>query len=179
VTQEARLANMVSVKHLVAALALALAACTPPADTSDDASSGTSASGAFSAPYEIFDGDRALELTEQCSRTSPGPVESTWTPTDADVRAMEPALLERVRRELATATGSQENARDYVRQYGGLVTGGRRVIYTHGFIERIDDPDEGWRTHARIICDGGPITFGVEYDPATRQFSNFAFNGQA
>jgi hypothetical protein len=153
-----------------AALAIVLlAACTPPAGTDPSG-------GAFSAPYEIFDGDRALELTEQCSRISPGPVESTWTPSDSDIRAMEPALLERVRRELATAN-TQEDAAAYVRQYGGLVISGRRVIYAHGFIEHIDDPDQGWRTHARIICDGGPITFGVEYDPATRQFANFAFNG--
>ena len=34
-----------------------------------------------------------------------------------------------------------------------------------------------WRTQATQICDGGTITFGVEYDPATGQFSNFAFNG--
>jgi hypothetical protein len=160
---------MVSVKHAAAVLALALAACTPP--------SGPSSGGdAFSAPYEIFDGERALELTEQCSRISPGPVESTWTPSESDIRAMEPALLERVGQELTDAS-AQENAGAYIRQYGGLVIGGKRVIYTHGFLERIDDPDEGWRTHARIICDGGPITFGVEYDPATREFSNFAFNG--
>jgi hypothetical protein len=163
---------MVSTKHILAAFALALAACTPPTGPSG----GGGAGGAFSAPYEIFDGDRALELTEQCSRISPGPVESTWTPSDSDIRAMEPALLERVRQELTTA-GAQEDAAAYIRQYGGLVIAGKRVIYSHGFIERIDDPDEGWRTHARIICDGGPITFGVEYDPATREFANFAFNG--
>jgi hypothetical protein len=167
---------MVSVKHLLAALAVTLAACTPPTEPSAGGDNSGMSSGAFSAPHEIFAGERALELTEQCSRVSPGPVENTWTPSAADIDAMEPALLERVRQELATA-GAQEDAATYVRQYGGLVIGGKRVIYTHGFIERIDDPDEGWRTHARIICDGGPITFGVEYDLATRAFSNFAFNG--
>jgi hypothetical protein len=160
-----------------AALVLALAACTPPTGPSaGDNSNSEANSGAFTAPYEIFAGDRALELTEQCSRISPGPVESTWTPSASEISAMEPALLERVRQELTTAN-AQEDAAAYIRQYAGLVIGGRRVIYTHGFIERIDDPDEGWRTHARIICDGGPITFGVEYDPATRTFANFAFNG--
>jgi hypothetical protein len=167
---------MVSVKHVVAALALTLIACTPPPSTNDDASPPTDASGSFSAPYEIFAGDRALELTEQCSRISPGPVDSTWTPSASEISAMEPALLERVRQELTTAN-AQEDAAAYIRQYAGLVIAGRRVIYTHGFIEGIDDPDQGWRTHARIICDGGAITFGVEYDPATRTFANFAFNG--
>jgi hypothetical protein len=167
---------MVSLKHLLIALALTLTACTPPTEPNAGGDSSGTSNGAFSAPYEIFAGERALELTEQCSRISPGPVESTWTPSDADIRAMEPALLERVRQEL-TAANTEEDAATYVRQYGGLVIGGKRVIYTHGFIQRIDDPEEGWRTHARIICDGGPITFGVEYDPATRTFANFAFNG--
>jgi hypothetical protein len=166
---------MISVKHAAVALALGLAACTPPSGTVDGGT-GDGTSGAFSAPYEIFAGERALELTEQCSRISPGPVESTWTPSDADIRAMEPALIERLRTELASAN-AQENAGAYIRQYGGLVIGGQRVIYAHGFIQRIDDPDEGWRTHARIICDGGAITFGAEYDPATQAFANFAFNG--
>jgi hypothetical protein len=166
-------------KHLVAALALALAACTPPPSTSGGGSPATSASSAFSAPYEIFDGDRALELTEQCSRISPGPVEGTWTPSATDIRAMEPALIQRLREGLVAETDSQEDAPNYIRQYGGLVIDGRRVIYAHGFLERIDDPEEGWRSHARIICDGGSITFGAEYDPATRELSNFAFNGRA
>jgi len=39
------------------------------------------------------------------------------------------------------------------------------------------DSNSDWRTQAVQICDGGPITFGVEYDPGSGQFSNFAFNG--
>lgn len=167
---------MASVKRLVVALALALAACTPPPSTSGGDSPGTSAGGSFSAPYEIFDGDRALELTEQCSRISPGPVASTWTPTDADIRAMEPALLERLQQELVAADWDAD-ASTYIRQYGGLVIGDRRVIYVHGFTPANNDPDEGWRTHAHVICDGGPITFGVEYQTLDRRLVNFAFNG--
>jgi len=63
----------------------------------------------------------------------------------------------------------------------GFVIGGRRVIYVNGvhedMIERNMDPSYDWRTRPVMICDGGPITFGVEYDPATRQFANFSFNG--
>jgi hypothetical protein len=157
---------MVSVKHVFAAATfVALAACTPPG-----------ARAGFTAPYEIFDGERALELTEQCSRPSPGPVSGTWTPTEAQIRAMEPALVTRVAEELTNAN-AQENAAAYIRQYGGLVINGRRVIYAHGFVLRDEDPDEGWRSHPMVICDGGEITFGVEYDPETRTFANFAFNG--
>jgi len=28
-----------------------------------------------------------------------------------------------------------------------------------------------------VICDGGPIMFGAEYDTETREFRSFAFNG--
>ena len=34
-----------------------------------------------------------------------------------------------------------------------------------------------WRTAPISICDGGALAFGVEYDPATGAFANFAFNG--
>ncbi len=29
------------------------------------------------------------------------------------------------------------------------------------------------------VCDGGPSFFGVEYDPETKAFSHFEFNGIA
>jgi len=78
------------------------------------------------------------------------------------------------------AAGESPSPGDYYRQYAGLVIAGRRVIYVNGV--RSSAIPEGpvpfdWRTQAVQICDGGPITFGVEYDPATRRFSNFAFNG--
>ena len=61
----------------------------------------------------------------------------------------------------------------YYRQYGGFVIGGRRVIYVqrrHRQRDRARPVDRRRLAHARpsIICDGGAITFGVEYDPATR-----------
>jgi hypothetical protein len=123
-----------------------------------------------------FDGERAATLAQQCSRISPGPVQRTWTPTDEDVRAMEPALFVRLQRELLAASWDADPA-SYIRQYGGLVIGGHRIIYTHGFTPSEHNPNDIWRTQFYDICDGGPITFGVEYDPATREFSNFAFNG--
>ena len=30
-----------------------------------------------------------------------------------------------------------------------------------------------------MVCDGGPAFFGVEYDPKTKTFTHFAFNGIA
>ena len=38
------------------------------------------------------------------------------------------------------------------------------------------DPDE-WRHPAIMICDGGDDYWGLEYDPATKTYSQLAFNG--
>jgi hypothetical protein len=121
-------------------------------------------------------------LAHQCSRISPGPVEGVWTPTDAEVDALENELILRVARE-QEAAGRSPSPGDYYRQYAGFVIGGRRVIYVNGVdksaVERAPNPQNvfDWRTQPIQICDGGPITFGIEYDAATQRFSNFSFNG--
>jgi hypothetical protein len=131
----------------------------------------------------VLSGEQALALARQCSRISPGPVENVWTPSDAEVAAFEDELILLVARQLESA-GDSPSPGGYYRQYAGFVIGGRRIIYVNGVDESAIDADPGpafypsnWRTQAALICDGGPITFGVEYDPATGQFSNFAFNG--
>jgi hypothetical protein len=128
----------------------------------------------------VFAGEKALELTEPCSRTPPAP-EGTWTPTDAQVAAMEPALADLVGEQLRTQWPNAEHmaVEDYNRQYGGLILNGRRLIYVNGF--RLSDYDdlEAWRSFPQTICDGGPIMFGVEYDDEAQAYRNFAFNGRA
>ncbi len=78
---------------------------------------------------------------------------------------------------------------DYYRQYAGFVIKGRRVIYVNGFYGgNVEEPSVphakgdkvpgDWRHTAQMICDGGSITFGVEYYPDTGTFSSFSFNGR-
>jgi hypothetical protein len=130
----------------------------------------------------VLTGEPAQALTRQCSRISPGPVEGEWTPSESEIAAMEDRLILIVARELE-AHGESPSPGDYYRQVAGFVIDGRRMIYVNGVdesaIQREPNPEHpfDWRTQAALICDGGPITFGVEYDPATGQFSNFAFNG--
>jgi len=128
----------------------------------------------------VLTGEQALLLTHQCSRVSPGPVQGSWTPTTAQLDALDNELAALVAERLQAA-GSNASPGDFYRQTAGFTIGGRRVIYVNGVhadaVERGMDPGRDWRTAAIGICDGGPITFGVEYDPATRRFSNFAFNG--
>lgn len=108
---------------------------------------------------------------------------------------LEPALARLIDAELAAQwPNDTETAANYKRQYGGLILNGRRIIYVNGLhgsdgppvseqvqlgAETVTLSVPDWHISALMICDGGPITFGVEYDVATRRFSNFQFNGVA
>lgn len=174
---------MVSVRHAVIAAVLAVASCAPaPPEPPLGAAQEEVAELWTADTRTVLTGDAARSLARQCSRISPGSVEDVWTPTDAEVEAIEDDLILLVAREMEEA-GEDPSPGGYFRQYAGFVIGGRRVIYVNGVdesaIQRQPNPEHpfDWRTQAVQICDGGPITFGVEYDPATRQFYNFAFNG--
>jgi hypothetical protein len=153
-----------------------LAACSAPAAPAARAPSPFAPS-----TYTILTGQEALALSHQCSRPSPGPVQAQWTPTETDIQALEPNLGAILQTHLEHA-GETTPVADYYRQYAGFVVGGRRVIYING-VERsaveTTNPNHpfDWRTQAIGICDGGPITFGVEFDPASGEFTRFAFNG--
>lgn len=136
-------------------------------------------------------------MLRQCSRSSPAPGEGSWQPEAADIAALEAALpaalaasnlsaIEerlRTRPEVGTPSPSDPDwataPRGWRRQYGGLVRGGRRFIYGNFYPHRSDDgwqtPD--WRTAVVLVCDGGPVFFGAEYDVEGHRFTHLAFNG--
>jgi hypothetical protein len=116
----------------------------------------------------IFPAEKAVQLTRQCSRSAPRP-EGAWQPTPEDIAKLEPGLT----RTLAAA---QVQPGAYYRQYGGLIVGGHHIIYVNGARNAVVHGD--WRNVAILICDGGALAFGVEYDPANGTFSHLEFNGQ-
>jgi hypothetical protein len=63
----------------------------------------------------------------------------------------------------------------FMRQYLGVVRGGRSFIYVNLF--RLGKPSDDWRSHAVVVCDGGPNFFGVEYDLSAGRFHHIGFNG--
>lgn len=133
----------------------------------------------------VFEGEHARELVNQCSRREPGPVEGVWTPTPDQIdrleRSLPSAFAEAARRDWPRETLS---VIDYYRQYGGLIISGRRIIYVSAGHRSLAERTIGgryagrtWRDLQFMVCDGGPIVFGVEYDPQTKSFEHFAFNG--
>lgn len=130
----------------------------------------------------VLTGAEAMKLTHQCSRASPGPVTGQWTPSDAQLEAFDVPLTDVLGGQLNRA-GITTQPRNYYRQFAGFIINGRQVIYVNGVDRRSVDgqPDPAhpfdWRTQAISICDGGPVTFGAEYDADTHQVAKFAFNG--
>lgn len=167
-------------RHLtLALLTLALTACAQPAaQTAEPAAPPPFAAGTST----VLAGAAAMALTHQCSRPSPGPVSAQWTPTAAEAAALEPRLGSILRTHLAQSQVTA-SVGDYYRQYAGFVIGGRRQIYVNGVhrsaVGQDPNPEHpfDWRTQAIGICDGGSVTFGVIYDPAVQEFTQFAFNG--
>lgn len=130
--------------------------------------------------------NKGERLGKQCSRRSPGPVTGTWSPSKAMIADLEFTLGEEIERELKAIPAAGAKPHDYYRQYAGLLINGKQIIYVNGVQDSVVERDEGagrpkrglWTNEPVMICDGGTITFGVEYDPSTKAFANFAFNGR-
>jgi hypothetical protein len=130
----------------------------------------------------VFPADKAQALTHQCSRTILEEIDGAWLPTHAEIAAMEPPLASLLETQLDSSIGAASGgtARDFYRQYGGLVLDGRRTIYVNGFNKKtLTSGAAGWRDKPADVCNGGTNYFGVEYDVKTRSFADFAFNGPA
>lgn len=166
---------MRSAARLIFGIAAALAACGP-------------ASLPLAPEAAILPETAVAEMLHQCSRGTPPPGEAAWTPAPADVAALEAALPNALhaRREISGQRfpGDPDWSRvpqGWRRQYIGIVRGGRRFIYGNLFPLRPNGEfalgGERWKTAPIVICDGGPVIFGVEYDVEAGRFTQIAFNG--
>ncbi|MEY2495728.1 MAG: hypothetical protein QOJ45_2220 [Verrucomicrobiota bacterium] len=112
-------------------------------------------------------------LVSQCSRAGPDGVTAFWTPSVAQVLDVEkrlPALLK--------TSGHKVHLADSGRQYIGVTSRGRRLIYINAFQESMAVALEtNWRKKAFTICDGGDAFWGVAFDPNTGHFLYLGFNG--
>jgi hypothetical protein len=64
----------------------------------------------------------------QCSRPAPRDVGSFWTPSPAEIAALEQRLP-----EFLLKADPEIKLPDYYRQYVGIVSGGRKLIYLNAF----------------------------------------------
>lgn len=120
-----------------------------------------------------------------CSRSTAGPVEGGWDPSDADIIDMESALALTLQSlaNLPIYTKGTENPDplSYVvndprwqREAIGIVRNGRFIVYGNYL------PADVTINPAHLptgVCDGGPAFFGVEFDIATGTITHLAFNG--
>lgn len=156
---------------IIVACVLALAACekAPSPDRLDPARG------------VIFPAEKAERLTFSCGARTMN-IEDTWLPSEADIARLEARLAPVIRAKLkALPFNTQGTAIDvYYRQYGGIVSGGRKFVRINGFREdrvRFMRPDE-WRTAAVTVCGAGlgdAWYFTALYDPRIDKIGNFKF----
>ena len=123
----------------------------------------------------ILPKSQGTKLLNQCSRTAPLHVSEFWIPSAASVRAAEKALPEALR-----ATAHKIDLRNCYRQYLGIVSGGKKLIYVNAFSGTVfvhEPLRKSWKSEAMMVCDGGDVFWGAVFDPATNAFTDFQFNG--
>jgi hypothetical protein len=115
-------------------------------------------------------------LIRQCSRGSPTDVSDFWSSSPLQVLAIEQRLPELLRK-----SGHKIKLSDSRRQYVGVTSHGKKLIYLNAFPASALDISEhtNWQTTALTVCDGGDVFWGVEFYPADNTFHNIQFNGVA
>ncbi|MDB6055119.1 MAG: hypothetical protein JWN25_2642 [Verrucomicrobiales bacterium] len=119
----------------------------------------------------ILEGNAALKLFSQCSRSAPKP-DGFWTPATEVISIMETEFPDQMNRIHSFHRAPFEK---YYRQYAGFTKSTRRYIYCNFFTGSQDD--ELFRTRAIIACDGGDEFFGVVYDVENHKFQDYRANG--
>lgn len=147
--------------------------------------------------FTVLSGDEAVNVLKQCSHYAPR-AEGLWQPSAVQIAELERLLPAWVARQ---SSRPWHNAQ-YFRQYVGVTHDGRRYIYLNAFpadevrgnaqlfaeLKAKNHPalaalpayfadENSWRDHAVVVCDGGGVYWGVEYDPITHEFSNLSENG--
>jgi len=114
----------------------------------------------------------AAQVLDTCSRDSParqpGAITGYWAPSRQQIDELE-ARLAQLQPQIT-------NPGDFDRQYVGIESGGRRLIYINAFRLPDDSDLDPARTAIRV-CDGGAGFWGAVYDPEVGKFSDVATNG--
>ena len=113
----------------------------------------------------------AAALLNQCSRATVSPVDGYWRPT--------PGMVEELEARLPTFLAYESRLEPldrYVRQYAGVVSMGRPLIYA-SFVHFDIDLEARVRREVVVLCDGGNRAWGVAFDVETKTFDEVHVNG--
>lgn len=127
----------------------------------------------------ILPPDQAPGVLDQCTRDVSFQADGYWQPSLEDVEKLEQVLPAVLDSAFAAATGAGGRLRsdEFRRQYVGVLTGGRRLIYINGLHQSwIRERLPYWRRRAVSVCDGGLHFWGAAYDPQTGSVSQLQFN---
>lgn len=104
-----------------------------------------------------------------------------WSPTKADVRALQsglPAYLQENKSAFyMTDAAVWEQLDQYNSQYVGIVLESRKVIYA-SYLCRIGE-DTNWKANFIFVADGGACYFKLKFDTFTGEFYDLLVNGEA
>jgi hypothetical protein len=130
--------------------------------------------------YTILKGQKTQAIAGQCSRENPPAFTDIWVPEEKTIALLEANLkkIERLSSNLCCLQNERiSDVHKYYRQYIGIVSKGRRLIYINAFVG--PKPQNNWLTEPVMACDGGLSFWGAIFDPETGEFSQLAFNGVA
>ena len=126
--------------------------------------------------FYILPAARAKEMVKQCSRPAPRNVTEVWTPNRKQIAVLEKMLFPYLdHREKEGKPIPPKNQR-YHRQYVGIVVNGNDIIYGNFYLARETSRSE--RSTPVLVCDGGSVFWGIEFNLRTGLFENLRFNGQ-
>lgn len=111
----------------------------------------------------------ADDVLNQCSRLTVSPIEGYWRPEPAMVVELESRLPLFLMYE-----SRLQPLASYVRQYAGVVSRGRPVVYASFLASSLGDE---WQNQAVVLCDGGNLAWGVAFDVGSKTFGEVNING--
>lgn len=123
----------------------------------------------------VLTGEQAIKLVHHCTDNYTEGVQGYWAPSAEDIASLEvslPAFLN-------SYSNLNLDLNSYLRQCTGTLKNNRRLIFVSGFHASLRDnhPDSQRITNeALVICGGGNLVYGVEYDIESKTFMNFMFN---
>lgn len=115
------------------------------------------------------------QLVKQCSRSAPEGVVDFWQPSAAKINELERLLIGDLDAREKRGASIPPNG-TYNRQYIGFTK--NRVRFIYGNFYRSDSPFiSNEKSVPQMICDGGPVFWGIVFRVDTKKFDDPSFNG--